>query len=507
VRFQDNTGFAIGTVNTAGLTTSGNTTLSTTNTVTQSQALSASGLELLGAGGTFTLNTQNNAVTTLAGNTGSVNFQDNTGFAIGTVNTAGLTTSGNTTLSTTATVTQSQALNAAGLELLGAGGTYTLNTVNNTVATLAGNTGSVNYRDGGGVAIGTVNTVGLTASGDISLDARAGAITGAVDADNLTLAATGNINVTSNVNTLTASTTGGTLSVTEADDITLTDLTTTNALITVTATGGGIHARSVNAGTANVVLNAQGGAITDDPSGRVTADSLTATSNGAMTISTDVNTIFANTTASGLITLIDYGSVELSDVQNNNGGIQAFVSADLTASIVQASGGDVRLNASNMTLGDVAASGTVFLAAGGTINGGIFSGSYAEMNASTAGLSAPITANVPDLEMILTEEVDGKSGAFVAGGAMATRPADDNIQARGTVTIDPFTIYFGTLVDVDISAILSSLATQSSASQQLEALLDATTASEFFMSPPLEIYIDMAEQSEFEDSVEDSLGE
>ena len=90
MKFQDNTGFAIGTVKTVGLTTTGNTTLSSTGTVTQSQKVAAAGLELLGAAGVYTLNSINNVVTTLAGSTGTVKFQDNAGFAIGTVNTGRL---------------------------------------------------------------------------------------------------------------------------------------------------------------------------------------------------------------------------------------------------------------------------------------------------------------------------------------------------------------------------------------------------------------------------------
>ena len=35
--------------------------------------------------------------------------------------------------------------------------------------------------------------------------------------------------------------------------------------------------------------------------------------------------------------------------------------------------------------------------------------------------------------------------------------------------------------------------------------LDATTASEFFMTPPLEIYIDMEEKSEFEEELEEDF--
>ena len=76
-------------------------TLNTTAAVTQSAAISAVGLELLGTGGSYTLTNSANAITTLAGNTGTLSWLENSGYAIGTVNTVGLTTSGNTTLSST----------------------------------------------------------------------------------------------------------------------------------------------------------------------------------------------------------------------------------------------------------------------------------------------------------------------------------------------------------------------------------------------------------------------
>jgi hypothetical protein len=97
VYFLENSGFAIGTVGTVtssiGMTTTGNLRLSSTGTVTQSDLISASGLELLGTDGTYTLTNTGNTITTLAGSTGTVSFLENSGFAIGTVNTVGLTTS------------------------------------------------------------------------------------------------------------------------------------------------------------------------------------------------------------------------------------------------------------------------------------------------------------------------------------------------------------------------------------------------------------------------------
>jgi hypothetical protein len=163
-------------VNTVGLTTTGNTTLSSTGTVTQSQKVAAAGLELLGTGGTYTLTNTSNAITTLAGNTGAVSLVENSGFAIGTVNTAGLTTTGNITLNTTGTVTQSQKVAAVGLELLGVNGIYTLTNTSNAITTLAANTGEVSLVENSGFTVGTVNTVGITTTGDLTLSSTGGLI-------------------------------------------------------------------------------------------------------------------------------------------------------------------------------------------------------------------------------------------------------------------------------------------------------------------------------------------
>ena len=61
-------------------------TLNSRGTVTQDSGagLTAYGLELLGAGATYTLTDSANAITKLAGNTGMVSFTENSGFEIGT---------------------------------------------------------------------------------------------------------------------------------------------------------------------------------------------------------------------------------------------------------------------------------------------------------------------------------------------------------------------------------------------------------------------------------------
>src|SRR5207237_191284 len=137
--FLDDNGVDVSVIKSAG-----DVTLSSTARVTQSAApIQATGLELLGVGGTYTLDTQNNAITTLAGSTGTVSFRDDTGFTIGTVNTIGLTTSGATTLQTLATVDETAPLAATTLTLKGAGATYSLGTQNNNVTTLNANTDQV----------------------------------------------------------------------------------------------------------------------------------------------------------------------------------------------------------------------------------------------------------------------------------------------------------------------------------------------------------------------------
>jgi hypothetical protein len=104
-----------------------------------------------------------------------VSYRDANGFDIGSVAALGAFTpavSGisnatrNVTLNAGDAVTQTQAVTAAGLELLGAG-SYALTLATNNVGTIAANTGgTVSYRDADALAVGTVNTAGITTSGD-----------------------------------------------------------------------------------------------------------------------------------------------------------------------------------------------------------------------------------------------------------------------------------------------------------------------------------------------------
>ena len=110
------------------------------------------------------------------------------------------------------------------------------------------------------------------------------------------------------------------------------------------------------------------------------------------------------------------------------------------------------------------------------------------------------------IKAALTGGTGATSALATQGVKLSTPPPATSIIAPGIVTIDgPYGTWDYLPTTADISAILASLATLSSAQQQLETLLDATTASEFFMTPPLEIYIDMEEESEFEEELEEDF--
>ena len=96
IQYADATGFDV-----AAISTTGNATLSASGVVTQSGAVTATGLALTGAGGAYTLNNASNAITTLAANTGSVDFKQTGALIVGTVGTAGVTTTGVARIETT----------------------------------------------------------------------------------------------------------------------------------------------------------------------------------------------------------------------------------------------------------------------------------------------------------------------------------------------------------------------------------------------------------------------
>ncbi|MFG6464905.1 filamentous hemagglutinin N-terminal domain-containing protein [Roseateles sp. DXS20W] len=227
IQYVDANALAVGTVNTAGITRSGDVslknlsgdltlsqavnvggaqlTLESTGAVTQAagRAITGGGLELKG-NAAFTLTEATNDVARLAvaAGTGTVQYVDANALAVDTVNTAGITRSANVslknltgdmalnravnvgaatlTLESAGAVTQAagQAITADGLELKGAG-SFTLAEATNDVARLAAGAGAgaIQYVDANALAVGTVNSVGITRSGSVSLRNLTGDLT------------------------------------------------------------------------------------------------------------------------------------------------------------------------------------------------------------------------------------------------------------------------------------------------------------------------------------------
>ncbi|RZJ19631.1 MAG: hypothetical protein EOO54_14820 [Haliea sp.] len=97
---------------------------------------------------------------------GALQYTDTNGFDV-----VALSTTGDATLSAGGGVTQSGAINAAGLALMGSGGAYTLRHAGNAVTTLAANTGSMDYSQAGALAVGPVAGVpGVTTTGAAKLE-------------------------------------------------------------------------------------------------------------------------------------------------------------------------------------------------------------------------------------------------------------------------------------------------------------------------------------------------
>src|SRR5258705_13125028 len=95
------------------------------------------------------LGSQDNTVTTLAADAAALQFKTSGGFAVGTVNTAGITTTGDTTLGGGGTGTQLKAISALGLELKG-GGTFQRGGQDKTVTTRAADAAAVQFKTSGG---------------------------------------------------------------------------------------------------------------------------------------------------------------------------------------------------------------------------------------------------------------------------------------------------------------------------------------------------------------------
>ena len=162
----------LGNINTTGGTDTGNFTITGAGAISQaaSTALTIKGATAIAAGATnnVTLTNTNNdftgAVSVSSGN--AVGITDTNALVLGAS-----TVSGTLGITAGGAVTQTGAIAATGLALKGTGGAYTLNHASNAITTLAANTGSINYRQSGALAVGNVGGVsGVTTTGTAQIE-------------------------------------------------------------------------------------------------------------------------------------------------------------------------------------------------------------------------------------------------------------------------------------------------------------------------------------------------
>jgi filamentous hemagglutinin family protein len=313
IKYTDTNGFVVGTVNTTnGISAPGkNVTLTAGGAVTQTQAITANILTLTGTGtGSFDLGTQNNDVNKLTATTVNqdVKFKDSNGFSVGDGTTGIAVGTGNVTLEAGGAVTQSEAITAGGLELLGSG-SYDLTDTNNNISTLAANTSNfIKYTDTDGFAIGTVNsTNGISAPGK-----------------NVTLTAGGAVTqtqaITANILTLTGTGTGSFDLGTQNNDVTKLTATTANQDVKFKDSNGftvGDGTTGIAVGTGNVTLEA-GGLV--DQNKAITAGGLELLGSGSYDLTdtnNNISTLAANT--SNFIKYTDTDGFAIGTVNSTNG--------------------------------------------------------------------------------------------------------------------------------------------------------------------------------------------
>ncbi|MEN9280392.1 MAG: hypothetical protein Q6I77_06215, partial [Gloeomargarita sp. DG_1_4_bins_134] len=164
------------TLNDVKIETTQNVTITSPGNVTQNNngGIFSAGLQLNGAG-KYTLTNPNNDVSTLAAGTGNViAYTDSSGFDIGTVVTNGINTPGNVILKAGNKVTQSKAIIADGLALLGSG-EFDLQNPNNSIKTIAANTtDNISFVNNKTLIVGQVNPTGITTTGTVFLQTLTG---------------------------------------------------------------------------------------------------------------------------------------------------------------------------------------------------------------------------------------------------------------------------------------------------------------------------------------------
>ena len=419
--------------------------------------------------GDVTLDAQGGAITDGNGGTVNVTADNLLADAAGgidldtTINTLNASTSaaGAININETNAITLTDVDTSNGLITVTAGGAITATDV---VSTTDADANDISITStGGAIAVSVVNA-GATA-GDVTLDAQGGAITDGnggtvnVTADNLLADALGGIDLDTTINTLNASTSAaGAININETNAITLTDVDTANGAITVTA-GGAITATDVrsltNADANDISLTTTSGDITVQLVSALTAGDLTIDTNAGSVNAIGGGThITANeleidaTTGIGNSVALNTNSIDLLNVDTNNGNIDINNAAGSTVTINSMSTGtgnidydqtgneNLNLTSVTITNGDITITNT----------GGTNADILIENNAVVTNATASFTAggSVDDINDDPDSIVNVTAGTVVinAGGNIGnpgildTNASNLNLIASGNIRIN-----------------------------------------------------------------------
>ena len=451
----------------------GNIILRAGGAANQTAALSAAGLQIRDVG-PYNLILATNDVNTLAVNTtAAVSFRDANNLIVETVLAInGITTTGNNvtlrtggtldinqavalaagnlTLNAGGAVNQTAAISGAGLELLGTGPYNLAGVVTNNFTTLAANTtGNITYRDSAALALGTVNTNGLSTTGDV-LITTGGNLT---DDNGTTIAVTGSATLNAGANNITLGDnagdttnfgsliiTGGAVTIIEdsasvlasvnAASLAITSFGAITGTGTLTVTGAASFITRADGG-ANITLNDPGntfGSLTlrtlNTAGGASAAGVISVYENAAMDLAL-VNTtsnaefvgILGNMTDSGTVTI---GGTASFTTQQANAVIDLgtlSVTGAVSVTTFGAAGNAALVNGIALNLGASNVGGTLSAraAAGITVSGAVVSGGIATLRGNTMTLSGTLAAGAGASNVYLLPDTDGT--AVSIGGA------------------------------------------------------------------------------------------
>jgi filamentous hemagglutinin family protein len=424
-----------------GITSGGGTiTLNSTGTVTGNGALSASGLELLGTGGTYLLTSTSSVVGTLSGNTGSVTYTQAGPLNIGPAgSTNGLTTTGAITLTAAGYVTQSFGIAATDLTITttGSGSTISLNDLGGGADNGNQISGTARFNSASNVAYNSSYSSGPTVIGNSLIN--------------------GNLTVNAGSHAVGINDASGSLSVTGN-----------------TVLFGGSFSQTIPIATQNLTVTAGNGNITltggNQVTGIVEMFANSAGANGVFTNS--VSTLLGNSSIGNSLTVMSGGTLTLQDssptgisasavsLQAASGISQSTTSPNIAAGSLSAlsAGGSVTLASTNNAI-----SGTVTL--GSAPTGSIaFTNSVATTLGAVSGLGATyspvaggsVTITSPNGGITLTGlvQMSGATQLISSSGGITESVTGQiisgslSVQSAGTAGISlaqPFNIVTGSV--------------------------------------------------------------